>query len=341
MKAIVVGGGIGGLSAAIALRQAGLDVSVYEQAPEAREVGAGISIWGNAVRALRKIGAADGVVAAGETMRHGELRDRRGRVLSRSDVGEADSRLGAPSLLLHRADLLAALHAHLPQGVVRFGRAFTGMDIDAKQVSARFDDAAGGTDEAIADVLIGADGLNSAVRAAVHGPEEPRYSGYTCWRGVVAFPYERWPPGYLCEVWGPGKRFGLTRIGAGRIYWFATLNAPPGGLDADARATVRGLFAGWFDPIPAVIEATDPAAVLRNDICDRPPSREPSRGGRAGSRCWGTLRTRPRRTWARARAWRSRTRWSWRGGWERRRAARTWRWCCAPTSASAERGRRW
>src|SRR5436305_5410288 len=108
-RAVVIGAGIGGLTAAIALRQTGWDVAVYEKAPELREVGAGLTIWTNAVKVLRKLGVGDAVESVAAPLRRSELRSWRGRLLVATDFGNLNVRLGAPSIGIHRADLQAKL----------------------------------------------------------------------------------------------------------------------------------------------------------------------------------------------------------------------------------------
>ena len=129
-----------------------------------------------------------------------------------------------------------------------------------------------------ADVLIGADGVHSIVRAALFGPASLRYRGYTAARPVT-------PPGSVplprdgIETWGRGARFGLGPTSGERIIWYATWNAAAGGQhDGDTGARLRELFGAWHDPIPAIIEAAPQTAVIRNDIYDRRPARTWSRG---------------------------------------------------------------
>ena len=96
-RAVVIGGGIGGLTAAIALKQTGWDVSVYERAPELREVGAGITLWTNAVKVLRKLGMGQAIESVASTIRQSEARSWRGRLLMRTDFGYLNEKLGAPT----------------------------------------------------------------------------------------------------------------------------------------------------------------------------------------------------------------------------------------------------
>jgi 2-polyprenyl-6-methoxyphenol hydroxylase-like FAD-dependent oxidoreductase len=268
MRAIIIGGGIGGVMAALTLQKAGIVAKVFERAAAPAEVGAGISLWGNAVRALGHVGLADEVVQTGDVLNVGEVRNSGGKVLSLMPVAQADRELGRPSVVIHRADLLDILLRRAAPQTVTFGAECVSVQRAGDQVQARF---ANGRAET-GDLLIGADGINSVVRKQLVGPEATRYAGYTCWRGVLEYPEVKWPRGHAAECWGRGQRFGITRIGAGRVYWWATLNAPANGHDGDVQAELLRAYRGWFETVTDLIRRTPPTAILRNDIIDRIPS---------------------------------------------------------------------
>ena len=253
VRIIVVGGGIAGLSAAIALRRAGNEVVVLERAPRVDPVGAGITLFANAMAALDRLGVREAVAAQGAAATRSAILTWDGRELTRvpSDLLEG-------TIALHRADLQAVLTA--AGGDVRLGVEVTAVEqYDGDVVAV----AADGSEER-GELLVGADGLSSVVRRAI--TDVPvRYAGYAAWRGVCSVPVEA---GRLTESWGVGERFGLVDIGRGRTYWFATKNAPEGEPDEPGgrKAEIRRRFSGWHEPIAAVVEAADESAILRNDV---------------------------------------------------------------------------
>jgi FAD-dependent urate hydroxylase len=194
VRVIVVGGGIAGLSAAIALRKTGHEAVVLERAPRIDPAGAGLTLFANAMRALERLGVAEAVAARGAAATRSAILTWQGRELTRVP---ADLLKGA--IALHRADLQAELAA--ASGEVRLGVEVTAVEQSESGVVARSTDGS----EERADLLVGADGLNSVVRGAI--ADVPiRYAGYTAWR-VSSVPVEG---GRLTESWGVGERFGLV-----------------------------------------------------------------------------------------------------------------------------------
>lgn len=276
MKVLIVGGGIGGLTAAIALKRQGFSPFVFERAPEVREVGAGITLWTNAVKVLRTLGVGAAVEAKAVPLTRSELRDWRGRLLQGTDLGPVSERLGAPTVGIHRADLQQTLAGFVGPDRLMLGAECVGFSEDEGGVTVRFADGR----EERGDVLIGADGLRSAVRKQLLGDGPPRYSGYTAWRGVGLIDRPEVPLRTTMLAMGRGSQFGYLPIGGGRTYWFATANLPAGQTDPPGRtkADLLDRFRDWYAPVPAVIEATDEHAIMRNDIVDREPARTWGRG---------------------------------------------------------------
>ena len=253
MRVIVVGGGIAGLSAAIGLRRSGHQVIVLERAPRIDPIGAGLTLFGNGMSALDRLGMRDTVAAQGALAKGSAILTREGRELARvpRDLLEG-------SIAIHRADLQRELAA--AAGDVRLGAEITAVEQHDDGIVAR---GADGSEE-WGDLLVGADGLGSVLRSAI-ADVEPRYAGYTAWRGVAPVPVE---PGRLTESWGVGERFGLVDIACAGTYWFATKNAPEGEPDEPEgkKAEIVRRFSGWHEPIAAIADSADEGAILRNDV---------------------------------------------------------------------------
>ncbi len=261
---LVAGGGPGGLVAAIALARKGFDVRVFERHPELRAAGAGLALQINAMRMLAPLGLADAVTRAGATLSRGSVEKADGTVLQAMDLGALAARFEHAGVAIHRRALAEVLAGALPPGIVRYGAAVVDVRQDADGVTAVLSDG----EEVRGSVLVGADGIHSAVRRVLFGEVAPRYAGYTCWRGVAPSSVPV-PLNATTERWGSGRRFGIVPLGAAGTYWFATLNTPAGGVDpADVTASLRAVFADFADPVPALIDGTP--TVLRNDIVDLP-----------------------------------------------------------------------
>jgi 2-polyprenyl-6-methoxyphenol hydroxylase-like FAD-dependent oxidoreductase len=274
VKALVVGAGIGGLSAAIGLRRRGIEAVVFERATELKEIGAGIAIAANAMKALDWLGLADAVRKIGAPPKFYEIRSWRGEMLSRVSMSELGERVGAESVAAHRADLQAALLKALEEagGGVKLGARCVGFEQKEGSVAVFLADGR----EEYGDLLVGADGLRSTVRAQLLDDGPPRYAGYTAWRAVVGEEPGLVPERISIESWGKGMRFLCARIGRGMVYWAAAKNSPEGEgdrLGGGAKDALLEDFRGWHTPVEALIWATDEDAILYTDIYDREPTR--------------------------------------------------------------------
>ncbi|CAM5244215.1 FAD-dependent monooxygenase [Streptomyces aurantiogriseus] len=260
--AVVIGGGIGGLTAAAALHQSGWQVTVLERARSLEPVGAAISLAPNALRALDVIGLGDEIRDLAAWQGDGGLRTPGGRWLSRARAAAAAERFGGPLVLLHRATLIDSLAAQLPPGAVRTAAAATLADPGDARRPARVRTPDG---ELEADLVVAADGIHSAVRRTLF-PGHPGavYSGFTTWRVVIPVPGVEFASH---ETWGRGRIWGTHPLKDGRVYAYAAAMTPAGErAPDDEKAELLRRFGDWHDPIPAVLAAARPEDVLRHDV---------------------------------------------------------------------------
>lgn len=262
-RAMVVGAGIGGLATAVGLRRVGWDVTVYEQAASADPVGAGISLWSNALRALEWLGVGEAIRGRDAVRVGGGVRTPAGRWLSRSLADAVLSDADTAMVMVHRADLHQALLSALPPGAVRFGHRLQRVNEGLNRVTLQVTTHDGPVSDH-AELLVAADGIRSVVRSQLWPAEfAPRYAGFTAWRGVTDQPF---PLTGQSQTLGPGAEVGLVQLQDGRVYWYATGDDAEGTRAADEHAEVLRRFGGWHPPIRQVIEATSPERVLRHDL---------------------------------------------------------------------------
>jgi 2-polyprenyl-6-methoxyphenol hydroxylase-like FAD-dependent oxidoreductase len=276
MRAVIAGAGVAGLSSAIALRKRGIEVTVLERAGAAQEIQVGgcIHMWHNGMRGLQRIGVGERLLElAGEAavVDRAEFRTAGGRLMYGWSVREIERQVGSPTFGVRRPDLHRVLLDAVDEGTVRFGETCVGFEQDGEGVKVHL--ASGGEERG--DVLIGADGMRSALRAELPGATEPRYAGYVSWQAIARVDTEVVPVGLFRVVWGRGARFLFYRIGPEEVYWEGTFAAPAGGGEPveERKQAVLKRFGGWPPPIQRIVEATAGTAITRADMYDRPPSK--------------------------------------------------------------------
>ncbi|MGZ5564514.1 MAG: FAD-dependent monooxygenase [Chthoniobacterales bacterium] len=268
----IIGGGIGGIAAALTLHRAGVDVVVYEKARVPREAGVGMMLWPNATRVLREMGLLENVAAHAGPNTHFLVRTNSGKVLMDLALGHFD----VPALCTRRSDLLGILLAALPPECVRLDHELDNVEQKERKVRLRFKN--GLVTEH--DAAVGADGIRSGVRAQLFGTAEPTYRGYTVWRGLAKYEGDAIPTGCNSESWGTGQRFGILHTGQRRFTWYATANVSPGHLDAACgrKRELQQMFAGWHEPVADLINASEESAILKHGARDFTPMRRWGRG---------------------------------------------------------------
>jgi 2-polyprenyl-6-methoxyphenol hydroxylase-like FAD-dependent oxidoreductase len=258
-RAVVIGAGVGGLAAGAALQRRGWDVSVLERSGALEAVGAGLALAPNALKALDVLGVGDRVRAQSALQGEAGIVRADGRWISRTSAATAEARYGDPTVVLHRSALVDLLAGALRPGTLQLGTQVSGVDAETGTVRTVHGDTR-------ADLVVSADGINSPVRRALFPTyPDPVYAGVTSWRIVVPTPAG---PVLPVETWG--RVFGVTILGDGRVYCYATAVAAPGGSAPDEKAELLRQFGTWHAPIPQLIAAAD--RVLRTDIrcLDRP-----------------------------------------------------------------------
>ncbi|MEV5876412.1 FAD-dependent monooxygenase [Streptomyces sp. NPDC052101] len=259
--AVVVGGGIGGLAAAIGLHRIGWDVRVVERAGTLADAGAGISLHANGLRALDALGVGAAVRAAARPQYTGGTRTPEGGWLGRMDGAALERALGTPIVGIRRAVLHRLLREALPAKCLLIGVTVPGLDRTTP-------DRVGvpvGDDVLDADLVVAADGVGSRLRGLLF-PDHPGpvYAGSTVLRAITESPLRL--RGDFELTWGGGAEFGHIGFADGRAEWHAVLTAPAGVRHADPLGMLRRRFGGWHDPIPELLDATRPEAVLHHDI---------------------------------------------------------------------------
>jgi 2-polyprenyl-6-methoxyphenol hydroxylase-like FAD-dependent oxidoreductase len=268
-RVIVIGGGIGGLTTAIAFSRKHWDVSLHEAVPELRPVGKGIWVAINAMQVFARLGLADRVAASGWRIEAVELRTASGTLLSNVRLNKMSARFGHSIISIRRSDLLDILAGAVPPGVLHLGSQFTHFEQEPAQVRAHFEDGS----EETADLLVGADGIHSRVREQLFPQVMLRYSGQTCFRGIAEMALTDDHACTCREIWGGKNRFGFSPVGPGRVYWFAPQLSPPRVADSlDLR--MRRLIASYQafpSPVREILAATKAEDTVRTDLFDFPP----------------------------------------------------------------------
>lgn len=274
MKVAIAGGGIGGLTCALALQRGGHEVTVYEAAPEITPVGAGIWLAPNGQEVLRRLDPAvlKDVQAGGRLMDQAVIVDWTGRTLSRISSDAFQDRYATPrTLAIKRSRLHRILNTALEPGTVVLDRRLTAYTDSGSAVALEFHDGGSAT----ADVLVGADGIHSAVRTAMLGELSLRYSGQTCWRSLTGFRLPDAWAGRGTEVWGdePGLRAGFSQVTDDEVYLYLTALSGPGISLApeQEKAELLRKAAGFPRIVHDIIERTPAERLIRSDLVDLPP----------------------------------------------------------------------
>lgn len=269
LKVVIIGAGIGGLTAGIALQQAGYEVAIYDRVKELRPAGAGISLWSNGVKVLNRLGLGENMAQIGGKIERMEYRTQIGQLLNDIDLMPLIQQVGQRPYPVARRDLQQMLLAAF-KGEVKLDRKCIAVEEDATGVTAIFENG----DKARGDLLVAADGVRSILRAHVLGREvQPKYGGYINWNGLVSADEALGPKNTWAIYVGDCKRASLMPVAGDRFYFFFDVPLPTGtpANPDNYKAELKEHFTGWAEPVQLLIERLDPAAVARPEIHDLGP----------------------------------------------------------------------
>lgn len=277
LKAIVIGAGMGGLSAAIALRQAGYEVEIYDRVKELRPAGAAISLWSNGVKVLNYLGLGKEIASVGGQMERMAYYSATGEKLTDFSLQPLIDQVGQRPYPVARTDLQAMLLNAFGADQVQLNSKCIAVEQDDDSVTAHFEDGR----KATGDVLVAADGTHSIIRSYVLGQAiERRYVGYVNWNGLVAASEDLAP----CTSWvlyvGEHKRASLMPVGGDRFYFFIDVPLPKGTVSQPEtyRDELTSFFKGWAEPVQKLIQRLDPFKTNRVEIHDIEPLQTLVRG---------------------------------------------------------------
>lgn len=261
----IIGGGITGLSTAIALQNLGFQCKVYERASQLNEVGAGIWMQPNALKVLDWLGVGAEIRKKGILLHRPDITDsdlKPLKVLTR-DISKDEE--GNNIISIHRGRLQKVLYDALPEGTVVLDSAFSSFTENGSGLKVKFQNG----NEVETDILLAADGINSKIRQQMFPTSSTRYSGQTSWRGIAKFDIPDALKNTGKEAWGKRIRFGFSQLGENEVYWFAVALAEKGGTDSpELKSKLSEMYQSFNPLVNQIIEHTSSENLIRSDIYD-------------------------------------------------------------------------
>ena len=260
----IAGAGVGGLALALGLHHAGIRVSVFEKYSTPQKHNTGFTLWSYSVRRLANFGfGPDQMEEVGASIEYTEIRNQGGRIISKMPVGEVSRSLGSESYEVRRADLLQKIEDQLPEGTVRRGLACTHAETENDRAFLELENA----DRIEADLVIGADGIHSALREIIAGPTPLHESGYLGCSALCEIPETALPKNTHIDIWGRGGKAGISEVSPGLARWYLTWKAKKD-AERQTKTQLLAAYADWGDLITQAIEATVEADIVHHTYAD-------------------------------------------------------------------------
>ncbi|MFZ3588911.1 FAD-dependent monooxygenase [Bacillus sp. DJP31] len=274
-KVLIIGAGISGLASALMLEKIGYAPVIFEKSDGLRNDGGGLTLWPNATDALHSMGLLEEIYQKSKILSESALTTSSGKTLVTIPLKELATKYGTHTVGILRANLHHILASKLMQTEIKIGYKLVNLKETNEEVIARFEN---GHEEA-GDLLVGADGIHSAVRNKLFPNHALRFSGYEAWRGIATYTNQYTKSGSMFEAWGNGMRFGLIPMSDSLVYWFATRNTSENLSEGQiSKEQLIHSFREFVEPVPTVIEVTKDKDITRKVIYDLKPLPNWSKG---------------------------------------------------------------
>ncbi len=260
----IIGAGIGGLTTAIALIQKGFEVEIFENTPEFKQAGSGINLAINAMQVYKRLGVYDEILAKGNYTNSMNARTKKLSFLTKANFKSFEDTYGVKTVAIHRAILHEILLKKIGNTPIHLNKKLKQLKQHNGIVNLGFED---GTIHK-AEVVLGADGIHSAVRKSIFSNTELRDAKQVCWRGISTAKIDNKHLRELNEIWGKGKRFGFVHIAPNKVYWFALINK---NKFKNKEANLLDIFSDYHQTVKDIISKTPAEDILCNEIWDLKP----------------------------------------------------------------------
>ncbi|MTI32097.1 FAD-binding protein [Cytophagales bacterium RKSG123] len=267
MKATIIGAGIGGLTTAIALKQRGIEVEIFEATPKFKRAGSGINLALNAMQIFKRLGVYQEIIKAGSYTGSMKITDRNLQPLSTVQMKNFERKFHVRSVAIHRATLHEILLNQLKGTQIHLNKKVKSIDQSESGINMLFEDGSSHSTW----TLIGADGIHSAVRKSIFRNTHTRIAKQICWRGIANTDIPKRYHSELNELWGKGKRFGFVHLNDDEIYWYALANYKTNYKEEFKDVQLNEFFSDFHPLVGMLIKSTPQHNILTNEITDLKP----------------------------------------------------------------------
>ncbi len=267
MKITIIGAGIGGLTTAIALKQKGFEIEIFESTPIFKKAGSGINLAINAMQIYKKLGLSDTIFEAGSLTNAVNITDEKLNPISAMELKHFEEKYKVQSVAIHRATLHQILLDQLADVPIHLNKKVKALQQFEKEIELDFED---GTSHK-ATILIGADGIHSVIRKSIFDNTRIRKAKQICWRGITKIELPKKYQTELNEPWGKGKRFGFVAIGKNEYYWYALANYKNNYEEEFQNIDLVDFYSDFHPIVPKIINSTPKENLLTNEMLDLKP----------------------------------------------------------------------